>query len=223
MIVRFEQRKELAPSIWEYSFRPERPVDFIPGQYADFHVLSPLPDPRGQSRVFSMTSLPSSELVSFVAKFVPPLSPYKQALQALQPGDELRLDDAMGDLVLPKSPQIPLVFVAGGIGIASFVSMLEQLLKDKEEREIYLFYALRNRNEQIFRDITDAYPLSLKTIAIAPHRLSAEEIASSVPPDSYTYISGSQRFVEGLRTDLLARGIAHEQIAFDYFDGYAEL
>lgn len=222
MKIWFERRVELAPSIWEYSFRPERSVDFIPGQYADFHMLTPLHDPRGQSRVFSFTSLPSDELVSFVVKFVAPLSPYKQALQALQPDDELRLDDAMGDLVLPKSPQIPLVFVAGGIGIASFVSMLSKLLKDKEEREIYLFYALRNRNEQIFRDITDAYPLALKTIAIAPHRLSAEEITSSVPSDSYLYLSGSQRFVEGLRANLLTQGVAHEQIAFDYFDGYLE-
>jgi len=223
MKVFFERREELAPAIWRYYFRPERQVGFTPGQYADFHILQPLADPRGQSRVFTLTSLPSDASVSFVAKFAAPLSSYKQALQALQPGDELRLDDAMGDLVLPKSATVPLVFVAGGIGMASFASMLQQLLGDREERSIFLFYGLRSGREHIFRELTTSYPLALKTIAVAPNRLTAQEIKDSTPPDALVYISGSQRFVEGLRIDLEQLGTPHEQIVFDYFDGYTEL
>jgi ferredoxin-NADP reductase len=223
MKVRFERRSELAPTIWEYHFAPEQPLDFIPGQYTDFHFLQPLGDPRGQSRTFSFTSLPGDTTVSFVVKFPVPCSPYKQALQLLQSGDELRVDDAMGDLVLPKLPTIPLVFIAGGIGLASFASMLRQLLQEREEREIYLFYAVRSRSEQIFRDITTAYPLTLRTIAIKPHRLTAQEIVSSTPPSSYFYLSGSQGFVEGLHGGLMQLGVPHEQVIFDYFDGYVEL
>ncbi|HSX05554.1 MAG TPA: FAD-dependent oxidoreductase [Candidatus Saccharimonadales bacterium] len=223
MKVWFERREELAPGIWQYYFRPERPVDFIPGQYADFHILQPIRDPRGQARVFSFTSLPTDELVSFVAKFVAPLSPYKQALQALQPGNALRLDDAMGDLVLPKSPETPLVFIAGGIGIASFVSMFRQLLQTRQERPIFLFYALRSRTEQIYQDVISAYPLQLYSKTITPHRLTADEIIDAVPPQSLIYLSGSQSFVEGLCADLLAAGVPHEQVILDYFDGYADL
>jgi ferredoxin-NADP reductase len=223
MKVSFVRREQLAPAIWQYFFRPERPIDFIPGQYTNFHFLTPLNDRRGQGRVFSFTSMPTDELASFVIKAVPPLSPYKQALQALQPSDELRIDDPMGDLVLPKLPTIPLVFIAGGIGIASFASMLQQLLASREEREIFLFYALRNQREQIFRDLTAAYPLALKHITITPHRLSAQEIAASVPDTSFFYLSGSQQFVEGLRADLINLGASHEQMIFDYFDGYTDL
>ena len=223
MQVFFERREELAPGIWQYHFRPERPTDFMPGQYADFHILKPLGDPRGQSRVFSFTSLPTDDRISFVAKFVPPFGPYKQALQALQPGDALRLDDAMGDLVLPKSPDVPLVFVAGGIGIASFAGMLRQLLAAREERTIFFFYALRSRREQIFRELTDAYPLALTSITIAPHRLTAAEIRGSTPPDALIYLSGGQGFVEGLHADLLTLGASHDHLVFDYFDGYTDL
>jgi len=223
MRIRFEKREELAPSIWQYFFVPERPVDFIPGQYTSFHFRTPLGDPRGQSRVFSFTSLPSDDSVSFVAKFVAPLSAYKKALQALQPGDELWIEDAMGDLVLPKMPTVPLVFVAGGIGLASYVSMLRQLLASREERQIFLFYAIRARSEQIFQDVLGAYPLALKHTTIAPHRLTADEILGSVPQDALYYLSGSQRFVEGLQTDFERYGIPREQIVFDYFDGYTEL
>lgn len=223
MKVFFERREEIAPGIWQYWFRPERTPDFVPGQYVDLHLAGVPDDPRGPSRTFSITSLPTDPSVTFVLKHFELQTPYKHALQALQPGDEARIDDAMGDVVLPKSPDIPLVFAAGGIGLASFASIFQDLLARREERQIFLFYTLRSRREQIFRELTDAYPLALNDIIIAPNRLSAQHIKDSTPPEALIYLSGSQKFVEGLRTDLAALGTPHEQIIFDYFDGYTEL
>ncbi|HSX06880.1 MAG TPA: FAD-dependent oxidoreductase [Candidatus Saccharimonadia bacterium] len=223
MKVFFERRTELAPGIWQYFFKPERPVDFIPGQYASLQLLNVTNDPRGGSRTFSFTSLPAEPLISFVLKHFELQTPYKHCLQALQVGDEARLGDAMGDLVLPKNPDTPLVFVAGGIGIASFVGMLQELLAVQEERQVFLFYGLRSRREQIFREITSVYPLALSSVAISPNRITAQEVVDSTPPDALVYLSGSQRFVEDLRSDLGALGTQHERIIFDYFDGYTEL
>ncbi len=223
MKVFFERREELAPTIWQYYFRPERPVDFIAGQYVDLHLPTVTGDPRGKSRTFTFTSLPTDPFISFVVKIVEPRSSYKQQLATLQPEYEARVDDAMGDLVLPKSPLVPLVFIAGGIGIASFVSVLDLLTRQREQRSIFFFYALRSRREQIFRDLTNAYPLELKQLIFQPNKLQAQEIIDSTPPDSLLYISGSQKFVEELRTDLVALGTPQEHIVFDYYDGYAEL
>lgn len=223
MHVRFVRREELAPSIWQYYFAPERQVDFVPGQYADFHILKPLNDPRGQARTFTLTSLPEEPELSFVVKIFGHHSPYKQALQDLVPGDSLRMDDAMGDLILPKLPDIPLVFVAGGIGVASYVSMLKQLLAQKQERPIFFFYALRSRREQIFRELTDAYPLQLKQVVFAPNQVGVQEITDSTPPGALMFLSGSQAFVENLRSGLEALGKPRSSIVFDYYDGYAEL
>lgn len=223
MKVFFERRVELAPSIWQYYFRPERPVDFVPGQYVDLHIPHVLNDSRGQSRTFTLTSLPGEPSLSFVLKHFSLQSPYKHALEELLPGTEARVDDAMGDLVLPKSSETPLVFVAGGIGIASFASMFKQLLNTREERSIFFFYVLRSRREQIFRDLTDTYPLALKQVVLAPNRLSAQEIRDTTPPDALLYLSGSQKFVEGLRAELEALGTPRGQIVFDYYEGYADL
>lgn len=223
MQVLFERREELAPGIWQYYFRPQRPVDYVAGQYAALHLNGVIDDLRGASRTFTLTSLPDEELISFVLKHFGLQSPYKQVLQALQPGDEARIDDAMGDLVLPKVPTQPLVFVAGGIGIASYVSMFRELLAKKEERPIFFFYRLRSRTEHIFRDLTDSYPLQLKQIVYAPNEISAQEIKDSTPPDALIYLSGSQTFVEKLRADLESLGTPRSSIAFDYYDGYAEL
>lgn len=219
----FERREELVPTIWEYYFRPERLVDFVPGQYVSLHLPGVVDDARGPARVFTLTSLPSDELLSFVVKIPVPHTPYKDALITLVAGARAKIDDAMGDLILPKSPDVPLVYIAGGIGIASYASMLKQLLAVREERQIFLFYALRSRTEQIFRELTGHYPLQLKQMVFAPNRLMAQEIKDSTPGDALLYLSGSQRFVEGLRTDLEALGTPRSSIVFDYYDGYVEL
>lgn len=223
MKVFFERREELAPGIWQYYFRPEQPPRFVAGQYVDLQLPNVTGDPRGASRVLTFTSLPNDPLLSFVLKHFELQSPYKQRLQELEPGEEAGVNDAMGDLVLPKDPNTPLVFLAGGIGMASYAGMLRELLARKEERPVFLFYSLRSRREQIFQELTDAYPLQLKQIVLAPNRLTAQEVKDSTPPDALIYLSGSQSFVEGLRGDLESLGTSHEQIVFDYFDGYAEL
>jgi len=223
MQVFFERREELAPGIWQYNFRPERPVDFVPGQYVDVYLPSTTNDPRGASRTFSLTSLPSDSSISFITKHFELQTPYKHALQHLTETDEARIGEAMGDLVLPKSTDTPLVFVAGGIGMASYASMLKDLLTRKEERPVFLLYALRTRREQIFRELTDAYPLALKDLALAPNRLRAEDITDATPPNALIYLSGSQSFVETLQAELEALGIQRSRIVFDYYDGYIEL
>ena len=82
---------------------------------------------------------------------------------------------------------------------------------------------MRSRTEYIFKQLLDSYPLQLKQIILAPNRLTAQEIKDSTPPDAQVYLSGSQRFVEGIRTDLEALGTLRSSIVFDYYDGYVDL
>jgi ferredoxin-NADP reductase len=223
MNLTFVSREELAPAIWQYHFKPERPLDFVPGQYADFVLPGVRNDPRGPSRVYTMTSLPGDDLISFILKVPEPHSPHKQALIELKPGDPAQVRESMGDLILPKDPNQPLVFIAGGIGIASYVSMLQHLADKREERPIFMFYVLRDKHERIFKGLLDAYPLTLNVLTIAPNRLTAQQIIDSTPPNAFIYLSGGQKFVEGLRQNLEVLGKPRSDIVFDYFDGYADL
>jgi len=209
--------------IWQYYFRPERTIDFVPGQYVDIYLSDVANDPRGASRTFSLTSLPTEQSFSFVTKHFELQTPYKHALQHLAEAAEARIGDAMGDLVLPKSTETPLIFVAGGVGMASYASMLKDLLARKEERPVFFFYMLRSRREQIFRELSDAYPLALKDIILAPNQLHAQDIIDTTPPNALIYLSGSQSFVESLQSELEASGVPRSRIIFDYYDGYIEL
>ena len=228
MRVVFERKQELLPDIWEFYFRPERPLDYIPGQYVDLRLPQAHADKRGTSRTFTLTSLPDEPLTSFAVKIELPCSTYKQVLQALQPGDTATVTDAMGDVVLPKDPDVPLVFVAGGLGIASFVSITRWLTKRKEQRTITLLYAVRNKRDILFEEIFNAYQFPIKkTLFTAdgePIRISAALIAEQLVPDSLLYISGSEHFVESLRQELQRDfGVPNEKIIYDFFDGYSEL
>jgi ferredoxin-NADP reductase len=101
--------------------------------------------------------------------------------------------------------------------------MLQELINKREERPIFMFYSLREKREQIFTELINAYPLALKTIVIAPNRLTAQQVKDATPPNAFIYLSGSQRFVEGLRYQFERLGTPRNNIVFDYYDGYVDL
>lgn len=222
MQVFFESRLELAPDIWEYAFRPERPVRFVPGQYVELRFTVDVADPRGNSRTFTLVSLPAEETIRFVVKFPRHISPYKAHLAALSPGDSASITDAMGDVVLPKLATIPLLFVAGGIGLASFVSMLQWLTANSEQRRIRLLYGVRTPDQRIYSDLLRQFPFASQRVFVAPARITAADIVAQAGSDSLIYLSGSETFVEGLREDLRLRGISSSRIVYDFFDGYSD-
>ncbi len=219
MRIFFERGYELAPSIWQFLFRPENPVRFEPGQYAGVRLDGGVVA-RAEGRIFTLTSLPGEKTISFVTKIKEPMSDYKTALLALQPNDPAELGEAMGDFVLPKSPDVPLIFVAGGIGIASYVSMAEQLLQQKQQNPVTLLYVLRNPAEQIFlKELAHLRPLYF----VSPRQLTTQDLLRVLAPESLVYLSGSQQFVENLRHDLLTAGVENYRIIFEYYTGYADL
>ena len=223
MQVFFDHRELLAPGIWQHYFRSERPVRFEPGQYVDLQLPLIGSDPRGATRTFTLTSLPKQPLLSFVTKDQPYRSLYKQVLAGLQPRTAATITDPMGDLVLPKDPATPVSFVAGGIGVSSFISMLHTLEYAQKPRQVQLYYAVRSSEEVIFADSIDSFAFEYHEVCIAPARLKPIQMVKKAPRGCIWYISGSQRFVETMRGSLLATGIDRQAIVFDYYDGYAEL
>ena len=93
--------------------------------------------------------------MTITTKFNNESSSFKKALKQLQPGDEILMSDPMGDFVLPMLIQTPLIFVAGGIGITPFHSILSWLTATKENRPIKLLYAVNTEDEIIFQETFD--------------------------------------------------------------------
>jgi ferredoxin-NADP reductase len=231
MKVVFDHAEDEAANIRTFYFRPEQPVLYTAGQYTELTIPHPHPDQRGIRHWFTLSSSPTDDLLTITTKFAADKgSSFKRALRKLQPGTELHVATPMGDFVLPKLVQTPLIFVAGGIGITPFHSILSWLAATRETRPIKLLYGVRSEDEIIFQETFDkagrraTIMVSEPTAAWGGERghLSAELILGLEKPaeDTLIYVSGPEPMVQALANDLHKAGIKKHQIVSDEFPNY---
>ncbi len=232
MKVVFDHSKDEAANIRTVYFKPERPVHYTAGQFAEWTLQHPRPDKRGVKRWFTISSAPTDQLLSITTKFAgaDKSSSFKKALFKMKPGHELLMSDPMGDFVLPKLIQTPLVFVAGGIGLTPFHSMLSWLAATGETRPIKMLYALRVEDEIVFQETFDKAGVQPTIVISQPSaawggergKLSADLILGLEKPseDTLVYVSGPEPLVEDLEKDLKKAGVNKHQLVLDFFPNY---
>ena len=219
----FTGRKLLAHDVWEYSFIPERPIEYVPGQYARFTFPYPIADPRGkQHRTFSFVSHPSEPTIRFITRLDSPLSVFKQPLSELPLGATMYIDEPHGDAILPRLATTPVIFIAQGIALASYLSMFQDVALHHLAHPISLLWVRGQQDAQLL-SLAPAITFQHKLELTYPERLTVEHVIPYDSPDSLLYLSGSQVFVETLGSALEASGIPRERIIYDYYSGYADL
>ncbi|MGC1176684.1 MAG: FAD-dependent oxidoreductase [Candidatus Saccharimonadales bacterium] len=235
MKVTLDHIKAEADNISTFYFRPEKPAHYTAGQFAEWTLKHPHPDQRGIKRWFTISSSPTDEFVTITTKFAgkDKSSSFKKALFALRPGHELLMSDPMGDFVLPKLIQTPLVFVAGGIGITPFHSILSWLAATNEKRPIELLYGVRSEEEIVFQETFDRVRQHATIVVSEPApawggergQLSAELILGLEKPseDTLVYVSGPEPMVEHLEKDLRKAGLKKHQFIGDFFPNYTNI
>jgi len=234
MNVALDHTRAEAANITTFYFRPEQPVRYTAGQYIELTVPHPHPDKRGKKRWFTLSSSPTDELLSITTKYATDRnSSFKKALFKLQPGAELHMADPMGDFVLPKLIQTPLVFVAGGIGITPFHSILAWVAVTGEQRPINLLYGVHTEDEIIFQETFQKAGVAPTIVVGDPSsawggergRLTAELILSLGQPseDALIYVSGPEPMVETLDKDLKKAGLRKHQFVGDFFPNYTNI
>lgn len=231
MKVTFDHARSEANNIKTFYFKPELPVHYTAGQYTELTVPHRHPDKRGAKRWFTLSSSPTDELLSITTKFAgDKSSSFKKALFKLKTGTELHMAEPMGDFVLPKLIQTPLVFVAGGIGVTPFHSILEWLHATNETRPIKLLYGVRTEDEIIFQDTFQKAHVEPVIVVSEPSdawggergHLSAELILGLEKPseDTLVYVSGPEPMVEALEKDLRKAGLDKHKFVGDFFPNY---
>lgn len=228
ILLRFSGSRPLTPTATEFSFQPQRPVRFTPGQYIELNLPHRESDHKGRRRVFSLTSPPGSPELTIGVGTAEPRSTAKESLLALKPGDELTATTVGGDFVLPRKADVPVLLIAAGIGITPFLSQLS----GPTNRDVVLLYLARSAAELAYagelertgvriiaRSADGSAPPPFMQNA-GPARIDGAALKTLVPDvaDRHVYISGSPASVRSLRA--AARRAGARTIQVDSFAGY---
>lgn len=234
--LQFTGVRPLTPGTSEFSFKPSRPVRFLPGQYMELDLPHAGSDGKGRRRVFSLAGSPQEPTVKFGVRTAGPLSRAKKALLALQPGDEVMATSVGGDFVLPRDPQQPVLLIAAGIGITPFVSHLSS--GGLQQRDAVLLYLARSADEVAYAEelrqsgirvlvqLADGSepPAGLTAAGgrsgKAAGRLDGNSLLAIVPDLARreVYVSGSPGSAAALRR--AAKSAGARRVHVDSFSGY---
>lgn len=229
----------VANGMREFLFRPDRPLAFQAGQYAEWTLPHAKPDARGNRRYFTLASSPNEETIRLAVRLPESgASTFKQALSAMKPGDRLALAQLAGDFMLPEDVSQKLVWIAGGIGVTPFRSMAQVLMDRQEKRDIILLYAAMRPDAFAYLDLFEhAASIGLRTVPMLSDakpgdipaswtgktgRLTPELVKELVPDflERAFYLSGPSAMVDGYKALLLTLGVSSNNIHTDYFPGF---
>jgi len=146
----------------------------------------------------------------------------------LQPGDEVDLAQPRGDFVLPKDPSIPLVFIAGGIGIVPALSIVGSLAGKTHERSIQVLHTASTTQAFLGAELLTAGCDTYAQVITSGNkdglsgRVTAEQVLSKlhINPRTLVYLAGPEGMIRDLKSQLLEHGISPTHIVVDEFSRY---
>ncbi len=237
LLLKLKEKTKLAPDIYGFVFTTEQKLDFTPGQYLEWTLPHRHVDSRGNRRYFTIASSPTRNEFELGVKISGNSSSFKRALLDMKSGDKVFASHLSGDFTLSKNLDEKLVFIAGGIGVTPFKSIIEYLIETKQKRNIILFYACANPSEIVYKNTFDKaeYITGLKTVYVITRADNAqkgwegkigrinEDMMREIVPDLKErkyYLSGPNSMVEGYKELLSSLEIPKNQIVTDYFPGF---
>lgn len=215
------------------SFFFEKPQDFQfeAGQYI-YLTLSKLnyPDERGETRHFTFASSPEEKLIQITTR-IREQSGYKKTLNELPIGSEIEARGPQGLLVLPSHHSLITnhIFLAGGIGITPFRSIIKHVLENNLDLSIHLIYSNSDSdfifNEELTKWQEESKNLKIDFIdtSISGH-IDTQMLQKLIPVyDIQTttfYAVGPNAFVNAMEEILETMKIPEDSIRTEKFTGY---
>ena len=238
LTLKLKEIRQLAPDTYDFIFLPDQRMKYRPGQYMEWTLSHKWPDSRGVRRYFTLASSPTERELSLGVKFYDKGSSFKKKLLGMQVGDTIVASGLAGDFVLPKDTKKKLVFIAGGIGITPFRSMVQYMIDKKEARDVVLLYSNKRIQDIAYEDVFDIAErtLGMKTLyavtdpdADMPalpnvtRTIDARTISENIPDyrERTFYLSGPHGMVTAFESVLQSMGVKESQIKVDFFPGFA--
>lgn len=135
-----------------FFFEPPKFIDYLPGQFL-YYTLPKLafPDARGATRQFTLSSSPTEGILLRLTTRIREESGFKKSLDALQIGTVVEIEGPNGTFLLDANEKGPHVFIAGGIGVTPFRSMIKYIIDKNLPFDMHLIYSNSIPEEIAFR------------------------------------------------------------------------
>lgn len=233
--IKFLEKREVAVGTMAFYFAKPDGFSFKAGQNMDLTLINPAEmDPEGPKRTFSFITAPHEENLGFATRMRE--TAFKRTLKKFEPGMEISMEGPFGDMSLHNDSAKPAVFLAGGIGITPFFSMIKHAAKEKLPHKIFLFYSNRKPEDAAFlkelKDLQNQNP-SFKLIATMTDAdipgwdgekgyVTKEMVLKYVPNllSAIGYLAGPATMVGAMRKLLNEAGLNDDYIRSEEFVGY---
>ena len=228
------EKREVAKGTLLVRFAVDEYPDYRPGQYFWVELYERKhQDGKGLRRHISFVTSPTEQGVVGLATRLRD-SAFKKTLAELEVGDLVEVEEPKGTFLLPEDTSVDYVFVAGGIGITVFRSMLRYIADTGAPYRVTLVYSNRDRESAAFLDELAELESRIPGLRVVltmtdddgwdgESRRVDEAMLSDHLGDlaRYTFlVAGPPAMAESMGQMLSAAGLAEEQVLVSRFAGY---
>lgn len=221
--------ERLSESTIGLSVSLEQPVGFLPGQYVKVGIPG-----TELTRAYSFSSAPGSRQASFVVRNVPDgrMSGFLTGQAA--PGQAIGMTGPYGSFYLRELVR-PALFLAGGTGIAPFLSMLEALAEQGSTSAVRLVFGVTHDHDLVAIEQLDALAQRLPGFEYRTCVASSDSshdrkgyVTAHIEPewlnggDADVYLCGPVPMVEAVRDWLGSSGLAPRNFHYEKFSASSE-
>jgi len=235
--VTLKKRQEVAKGTMAFYFDRPATFTFKAGQFIDLSLPNlSASDPQGNTRAFTLASAPSEQQLMVATRIRD--TTFKRMLREMPLETTIDIEGPFGQFTLPDKDSPTSVFLAGGIGITPFRSMLVEAAHNKLPHRLILMYSNRGPEDAAFLDELQALQQvnpNYTCIGTMTNPTAGTEIwegetgrIDQIMLRKYVkgtetamyYVVGPPAMVKGLRTMLEAAGISKTSIRYEEFVGY---
>ncbi|HLM92379.1 MAG TPA: FAD-dependent oxidoreductase [Gaiellaceae bacterium] len=208
-------------------------VEFEPGQYFWVELLDPpYEDEKGPRRHITVVTSPTEGVLGLATRIRD--TAFKRSLVEMPEGASVDVEQPKGSFVLPEDTSKRYAFVAGGIGITPFRSMLRYIADNGLDYDITLVYSNRDVESTAFlnelKEFESVVPRCrvLFTMTDDPSwegdkRMLDAEVLRELLGDLESFhfmIAGPPPMAKSVEASLLEAGLSEDQVQSDSFSGY---
>jgi NAD(P)H-flavin reductase/ferredoxin len=224
---------KLTHDITRVDVQLERPLDYRAGQFGHI-TIDALPD---HARSYSFATPPSADgRLSFFIRKVPGGRFSTLVNDTDVVGQQVEVQGPAGAFFLRPGTG-PLLFVAGGSGLAPILAILEDALAQGVQRDATVLFGARTRRDLYALDdlqrIAAAWPAAFEVVPVLSEAaddtdwqgargLVTTHMASRLTADTHAYLCGPPAMVDAALLPLQDAGVPSEHIHFDRFTTVAD-